>query len=91
MKRYLAFYGMNYYPCGGMDDFIGDFDSLEACKNAIISRYNSVDRLDRGTRQDNWHQIWDTKENKEVIFKIPEKAIKQHWSEWYKETIAKKT
>lgn len=37
MKRYLAFGGDQYYPGGGWDDFVGDFDSkaeaLEAAKN----------------------------------------------------------
>jgi len=29
MKNYLAFYGEYYYPSGGMEDFIGDFDTIE--------------------------------------------------------------
>ena len=29
MKRYLLFYGDGYYPCGGWNDFHGDFDSLD--------------------------------------------------------------
>lgn len=29
MKRYLLFSGDDYYPCGGWDDFEGDFDTLE--------------------------------------------------------------
>lgn len=36
MKRYLAFGGDQYYPGGGWDDFVGDFDSkgeaIEAAK-----------------------------------------------------------
>lgn len=28
MKRYLAFGGCCYYPCGGWDDFKGDSDFL---------------------------------------------------------------
>jgi len=35
MKNYLAFYGDCYYPRGGMDDFIGDFDTLEEAIKAI--------------------------------------------------------
>ena len=27
MKRYLVFIGHHYYPLGGMDDFVGDYDS----------------------------------------------------------------
>lgn len=29
VKRYLLFYGDNYYPSGGWGDFQGDFDSLD--------------------------------------------------------------
>jgi hypothetical protein len=28
MKRYLLFAGPNYYPAGGADDLIGDFDTM---------------------------------------------------------------
>ena len=30
LKRYLVFAGDNYYPAGGWQDFIGDFDDLDA-------------------------------------------------------------
>lgn len=29
MKRYLVFYADAYYPLGGIDDFIGDYDTIE--------------------------------------------------------------
>lgn len=29
MKAYLLFSGYNYYPGGGIDDYIGDFDSVD--------------------------------------------------------------
>lgn len=35
MKAYLVFLGENYYPCGGWEDFRGDFDSLEEALNYI--------------------------------------------------------
>jgi hypothetical protein len=35
MKRYLAFVGYAYYPNGGMDDFLGDFDTAEEAIKAI--------------------------------------------------------
>ncbi len=35
MKRYLLFIGHDYYPCGGWDDFVGDFDSAEQAKVSI--------------------------------------------------------
>jgi hypothetical protein len=35
VKRYLLFYGDNYYPSGGWDDFKGDFDSVDEAKVAF--------------------------------------------------------
>lgn len=29
MKRYIAFSGDDYQPCGGAADIVGDFDDLE--------------------------------------------------------------
>jgi len=31
MKRYLLFRGRDYYPSGGIDDLLGDFDTVEEC------------------------------------------------------------
>jgi len=33
MKRYLLFAGDNYYPCGGWEDFIEDFDDLQKARD----------------------------------------------------------
>jgi hypothetical protein len=30
MKRFLVFYGDDYYPMGGAEDLAGDFDTREA-------------------------------------------------------------
>ena len=32
MKRFLLFGFDNYYPMGGMNDFVGDFDSREEAR-----------------------------------------------------------
>ena len=32
MKRFLAFRGAIHYAAGGMNDFLGDFDTLEEAK-----------------------------------------------------------
>lgn len=59
MKRYFAFYGHNYYPAGGMGDFIGDFDTIDEA----IERINQ-EHLNFGpTSQDwksRWKSIWDS-------------------------------
>ena len=35
MKRFLLFGYDHYYPCGGWEDFIGDFDTLGEAKDGI--------------------------------------------------------
>lgn len=59
MKRYLAFYGSNYYPSGGMEDFIGDFDTAIEAKESVIEKNNSNILPDKEWDW-NWYQIWDS-------------------------------
>ena len=44
MKRYFLFFGQEYYPSYGMQDLVGDFDSVDECieslKNTIIEHAN---------------------------------------------------
>lgn len=35
MKRYLAFLFAKYYPSGGMNDCVGQFDTIDEAKNAL--------------------------------------------------------
>jgi hypothetical protein len=35
MKRFICFQSVRYYPGGGMEDFKGDFDSLEVAESYI--------------------------------------------------------
>ena len=37
MNRFLVFSFPEFYPNGGMDDFIGDFDTLEEAKKALLN------------------------------------------------------
>jgi hypothetical protein len=37
MKKYLVFAFWTYYPSGGMEDFIGDTDTLEEAKEMFKS------------------------------------------------------
>ena len=59
MKTYLAFYGANYYPMGGMEDFIGDYDTIKEAKE-VIGR----EHLKREVADPKWNwawcHIWDT-------------------------------
>lgn len=36
MKRYWLFMYSEYYPRGGMNDYQGSYDSIEACRKKII-------------------------------------------------------
>ena len=48
MKRFLLFGYDDYYPTGGMDDFVNSFDSLEECveemsRDLVVDRYHVLD------------------------------------------------
>ena len=53
MKNYLAFYGDAYYPSGGMDDFIGDYDTKEEAIQAIEEAHRK-----RRPRESSWEYAW---------------------------------
>lgn len=57
MKRFLLFAGDQYYPRGGWDDFIKDFDSLESAIEHVARR-----NVLRG-----WIHIVDT-ESKSIVW-----------------------
>jgi hypothetical protein len=38
MKRFLLFSYDDYYPCGGWNDFDGDFDTVEAAKEYVLAQ-----------------------------------------------------
>ena len=80
MKRYLLFYGANYYPSGGMDDFLTDCDSIEEClieyekeilKDYIekYSIYDSKEEYIKFNEQYYWMHIYDTKERIKTLEK----------------------
>lgn len=54
MKRFLAFGGDEFYPCGGMYDFKGDFDSLD---EALMCCLNE---------DGDWYHIYDS-EIKKIV------------------------
>ena len=60
MKRYILFASLNYYPQGGMDDFIKDFETLEEAKKHAEKYYDTSDY---------WAHIYDVELKKEVWYK----------------------
>lgn len=43
MKKYLLFTFSNYYPCGGFEDYIESFDTIEDAYNTWLN-IPSIDR-----------------------------------------------
>ena len=62
MNRYLAFFGDNYYPEGGMGDFLNDFDTLGDAMDAIQKA------MDKPLLNLPWGHVYDTV-NKEIVWK----------------------
>jgi hypothetical protein len=57
MKRYFAFMGDTYYPCGGMSDFVGDFANLEDAIAALTMDHKTLKSWgDNYT----WGIVWDS-------------------------------
>jgi len=73
MKQYLVFYGYNYYPHAGMEDFIGDFDSLEEAKSVLIAKareYTGAEDADIERMFGNnsvWGIVWDSITRQSVL------------------------
>jgi len=57
MKRYLLFTGDTFYPGGGMQDFRGDFNTIDEARD--FSASDKVSAWD-------WYEIYDTHERKDV-------------------------
>lgn len=43
--KFLLFYGSNYYPEGGWNDYYGSYDSIDAAKDKIIADNMDNDSL----------------------------------------------
>lgn len=68
LKRYLAFFGPFESIVGGMNNFVGDFDTIESAKRKIYrSRKKHED-----TWQSSWGHVYDIKTN-EYAWESPNK------------------
>jgi hypothetical protein len=59
MKRYLVFSFPEFYPSGGMEDFIGDFDRLFEAMDALSKSHHTTGH------------VYDTIEKKIVFENLP--------------------
>ncbi len=68
MKRFLAFHGDEYYPCGGWGDFLGDFDSEDLAVAAIheAAVKNKVNSSPDELWRFQWAHVVDTETQREV-------------------------
>lgn len=46
MKRYAVFYFNLYYPKGGMDDLIGNFDSIKEATDSLFEHHKVENPFD---------------------------------------------
>lgn len=65
MERYVAFGGNQFYPGGGMNDFIGSLHELETLITHTISKLQPVNPLELDdlfsqTKGQIWAHIYDT-------------------------------
>lgn len=79
MKRFLVFFGLDYYPSGGMEDFIGDCDTMEDGKELIEAKVmegisdfelelHGKKHFIEGEMEYQWGQIYDTA-TRQVVYK----------------------
>jgi hypothetical protein len=65
MKNFLVFLGDNYYPCGGMRDFEGDFDTLDEAKQHIENWLNKASF----PKSEYWCHVYSI-EDKAIVYKF---------------------
>jgi len=86
MKRYWLFTGEAYYASGGMQDFIGSYDSLEQAIDDSKGewRYSAYTKEDYFYEYD-WFQILDSHESK--IVSCSESQAHDADDDWHKKEV----
>ena len=59
LKRYLVFSEEEYYPRGGMDDFVGDYNKKS---DAILKAKECLKKDSR----ERWAHVYDQQKKKEI-------------------------
>jgi len=83
LKRYLLFFGSQYYPSGGMLDFRGYFDSVEEANQLAHSLIGEFDG------EYYWWHVFDSTVNEIVACqedekdkgKFVENATRENWED----------
>ncbi len=64
MKRYLLFIGTQYHSCGGIKDFVSDYNTLEEAIDAFEKNRDNGTIFDKN---EIWSHIYDT-ETKKIVW-----------------------
>lgn len=59
MKRYIVFYFQHFYPDGGMEDYVGDFDSLHKATKAL-HKADGLGKKEHGIGSQAGGHVYDT-------------------------------
>lgn len=81
MKRYLLFGGADYYPGGGMNDFMGDYDTIEEAQAAVGPYEKTVDGTELHYQVSyDWADIWEMPELVNVAsYRKPQENETRGW------------
>lgn len=68
-KNFMAFLGKNYYPSGGMNDHVGNFDTLDAAiaHTTEEAKKKAFSKNPEKLWDDQWAHIFDI-EKQEVVW-----------------------
>lgn len=91
MKRFLLFAYADYYPSGGMNDFVKDFDSIEELKkwadnevDNAINPFTCDDRKSPLMDENDNLEVYDQMLNKFVEVELPIVEFTIENECWYK-------
>jgi len=59
MSNYILFAGSHYYPCGGMSDSQGKFNSIDEAKDHLSTDEFILEYMMHHDRKDLWAEIYD--------------------------------
>lgn len=71
MKRYAAFFGLHYEPYGGIEDLVGDYDTISEALDGICKEYLKIKEYDTPSEmrisKSIFYQIFDTHTKSKVV------------------------
>jgi len=68
VKRFLVFAGYNYYPDGGWDDFVEQYDSSEEAQESVTEHLNPPFNNPKYSPKHDWAHVVDTETGRKCAF-----------------------